>query len=104
MFSLKFLSFAKIKQIKWSAFFSNIEGIVTLLPLLAYIIFGLINVWLLALAMKDIATSIAFAVWMGLSLIGVRMIEVLILKESFSAREALFITLIVVGIIGLKKA
>lgn len=104
MFSLKFLSFKKIGAIHWSSFFQNTNGIVSLLPLLTYIVFGAVNVYLLALAMKQITTSVAFAIWTAVSLVGVKLVEVIFYKEQFSAKEAFFLALIIIGIIGLKKA
>lgn len=103
MFSLKFLSFKKIGAIHWPSFFQNTEGILSLLPLLAYIVFGAVNVYLLALAMKQVSTSVAFAVWTAASLIGVKLVEVLFYKEQYAAKEFLFLALIVIGIVGLKK-
>ena|SRR5579875_3140908 len=104
VFSLKFLSFKKIAAIKWGLFFQNNEGIFTLLPLLAYIVLGLGNIYLFSMATKLIPTSIAFAIWMSLTLVGVKLIELFIYKQSLTLRETIFITMIVVGIIGLKKA
>ena len=104
VFSLKFLSFKKIGTIQWRLFFKNADAIVTLTPLLAYIIFGLANVYFLALSMKQISTSLAFAVWTAVSVVGVRLAEIIFYKEPYSLREFFFLALIVVGIIGLKKS
>ncbi len=103
MFSLKFLSFEKIRGIRWNVFFQNTQGIATLIPLLAYILLGFANVYFLALAMKHISTSVAFAVWTGVSLIGVKVIEMTVYKQPYSIREFLFFALILIGIIGLKR-
>ena len=103
MFSLKFLSFKKIGGIRWSTFFQNPAGIVTLIPLLAYLILGLANVYFLALAMKQISTSVAFAVWTGVSLIGLKVIEMTVYKEPYSFKEFVFFALILAGVVGLKS-
>lgn len=103
MFSLKLLSFKKIGAIQWASFFQNTAGVSSLIPLLAYIVFGAVNVYLFALAMKQISTSVAFAVWTAASLVGVKLVEVFFYKEQYAAKDFLFLTLIVIGIIGLKK-
>ncbi len=101
-FSLKYLEMKKVTSIKWSHFFSNTEGIYTLLPLLGYIFFGLGNVYCFSIALKSIPTATALAIWMGISLIGIKLIEISILKQPHNYIQYIFITFIIVGIIGLK--
>ena len=103
-FSLKFLSFKKVAAIEWQHFFKSPVGMLTLLPLIAYIILGLGNVYFFALAIKQIPTSVAFAVWMAISLVGVKLIDILVYKEAFIWMQALYFMLIIFGIFGLKRS
>lgn len=102
-FSLKLLSFKKIATIRWSAFFSSTEGLVLLWPLLGYIFFGLANVYFFSLSMKEIPTSTALAAWMGVALIGVKLVDVIVFKEPWNVSELFFLALIIAGILGLRK-
>src|ERR1044072_9537023 len=67
-FSLKFLDFKKIGAIRWTTFFSNRQHLLVLAPLLGYILFGLANVFFFSLSVKQIPTSTALAVWMGVAI------------------------------------
>lgn len=102
-FSLKFLDFKKIGAIRWTSFFSNRQHFLVLAPLLGYILFGLANVFFFSLSVKHIPTSTALAVWMGVALIGVKLVDVSLFKEPWHPMQLFYLALIVVGIIGLKK-
>ena len=82
--------------------FSTKEGLVLLFPALLYVIFGIINIVFFSKAMQKLPASVAFAVWMSLTLIGVKIADIVILKESFSYLNLFFLLLILIGIIGIK--
>ena len=75
-----------------------------MLPVVAYVVFGIVNTVLLAISMRTIPTTTAFAVWMALTLVFLKAADVLWLKLNWSWSELLFILLIAVGIVGLKMA
>jgi len=102
-FCVKFLDFKKIASIKWSQFFTDKVSIWILMPLLGYIVFGLSNVFCFSLALKQIPASIALAVWMGITLAGVKLAEIYIFKEQYSWAQVFYMALILIGIIGLKR-
>lgn len=101
-FSVKFLDLKRIGAIRWGSFFSGPQSILLLLPLLGYIVFGLGNVYFFALAMKQIPMSVALAVWMGIALLGTILLEAVLLKQSWQLSQLFFMTLILIGVIGLK--
>jgi multidrug transporter EmrE-like cation transporter len=53
------------------------------------------------LSLKKIEVSIGYAVWSGVGIIGTSLLGLIIFKESFSWAKALFIGLILAGVIGL---
>lgn len=67
-----------------------------------YIIFGLGNIFFFSLAMKHIPSSNAYAVWVGITLIGLTLIDGLYLKQHINYIHILSILFIFAGIIGLK--
>jgi quaternary ammonium compound-resistance protein SugE len=101
-FSIKYLEMKKVTSIKWLHFFNNTEGIYTLIPLLGYIVFGLANIYCFSVALKTIPTATALAVWMGISLVGIKIVDISILKQPYNYTQFIFISLILIGIIGLK--
>lgn len=102
VYSLKYLSKDKLVAIQWGHFFQSTAPILAILPLVGYIVFGVTNIWFLSLAMKTIPTSIAFAVWTGMAIIGTKLVDSLVLGESISPMQLFFFGCILAGVIGLK--
>jgi len=103
-FSLKFMDVKKFKAIHWPGFFSKKENWVILVPFAGYILFGLANIVFFSMAMKQIPASMALAVWMGVALIGVKLVDVTVFKESYNGYQFLYMGLIIIGIVGLKRS
>ncbi len=59
------------------------------------------SIWLLALVVKHVPISIAYAVWSGAGTALVAVIAFLFLGESLGGVKAFFLALIVTGVIGL---
>lgn len=68
-YSLKYINVPALKTLRWATFYRFDGGMAVLLPWIAYIVFGIVNSVLLALAMRTIPTAMAFAVWMASSLL-----------------------------------
>lgn len=56
---------------------------------------------LLTLSLKYFQVSIAYAIWSGLGIISITIIGHLFFRENIDFVKAIFITLIVIGIVGL---
>ena len=102
-YSLKYTSVARIKALDWSQFFANSTGIMAVLPAIAYVAFGVANVFFFSKALNVIPASTAFAIWMGMALVGIKIVDTLVLKEAFQWVHVFYIGCILVGIIGLKR-
>lgn len=101
-YSLKYTKIADIKAIAWSQFFAGSAGIVALLPAICYVAFGVGNVFFFSKALNVIPASTAFAIWMGMALVGIKIVDTLVLKEAFQWMHVVYIGFILIGIIGLK--
>ncbi|RRB04497.1 DMT family transporter [Larkinella rosea] len=101
-YSVKFLQVDELKTLRWATFYRLDGGLPILSSWLAYFIFGVVNTVLLALAMRSITTSTAFAVWMALSLIFTKGVDVFWLKSTWTWPELFFMGLILIGVVGLK--
>ena len=102
-FSLRFLSVKKLKLIEWRSFFAHWENWAVLAPFAGYVLFGLGNIYFFSLAMKEIPESTALAVWMGTALIGVKFVEIIFLKTPYDWQQFIYMGLILIGIVGLKR-
>lgn len=102
IYSLKFIQVADMKALRWTTFYRPDGGLFIIAPWLGYILFGLANSILLGMAMRTISTATAFATWMALSLVFIKLIDVFGLKQEWSYPELFFTLLITIGIIGLK--
>ena len=102
-FSLKALNMQKIREIDWLHAPAHPAGLLPLVPLLGYVAFGLGNVALLSLATCHIPTATAYAAWMALAVVGIKIADVFVLKQPFSWLHVLFTGLIIVGVLGLRR-
>ena len=62
------------------------------------------SIWLLAVVVRTLPVSIAYAVWSGLGTAVVAMIAYFFLGESMTVLKAASLTMIVVGVVGLNFA
>ncbi|WP_222103976.1 DMT family transporter [Mucilaginibacter corticis] len=101
-FSLKLMKFNDLKKLNVSTALNLSVSLPIILPFVGYIVFGLINIYFFSQAIKQLPMAMAFAVWTAISLIFIKLAEMLFLKQSISIPEAFFIIQIMTGIIGLK--
>lgn len=101
-FCLKFMKFSDLKTLKFLTFYKWDGGLQILIPFVGYILFGLANIYLFSLAIKQIPTATAFAVWTASTLIFIKVAELAFYQQKISAPEIFFMFLIMVGILGLK--
>ena len=102
-FSLRFMSVKKLKTLHWRGLFSQQGNWAIVAPFAGYILFGLANVYFISLAMKEIPASTALALWMGTALVGVKLVEMFYLKVPYDWVQFIYIGLILIGIVGLKR-
>jgi small multidrug resistance pump len=63
-----------------------------------------ISIWLLAVVVRTIPVSVAYAVWSGVGTAVVAVIGYLLLGESLGPIKIMFLLLIIVGVVGLNVA
>lgn len=100
-FAVKYLKFSAFKQLTLANFYKT-EGLLIMAPLAAYIVFGISNVYFFSLALKQVSTATAFAVWTAVTLVFLKITEVVFLQQSISWNEVFFLLLIMAGIVGLR--
>jgi len=103
-YSLKYIDMKKILSTPVKFYFIEPGHTKLLLPAVGYILFGIGNIFFFSLAMKEIPTAVAFTVWVAISIIGLKLMDVWVFKaSSFNATDFFFYALIIIGILGLKK-
>jgi quaternary ammonium compound-resistance protein SugE len=99
-----FLTVSALFEVAWIVSLKLTDGFARLLPLLAYLVSGLGAAVFLSMAMKAIPMGTAYAVWMGVSLVGAPCVDVALFKEPCSAFRVGCALLIVAGTCGLRFA
>ena len=103
VYCLKFMELKKISSIGFTGMLTNKQNLILIIPVLGYALTGIGNIIFFYLAMKEIPTSVAFAVWMAITLSGVKIIDTYVFKEVITTVQVISFVLIIIGIIGLKK-
>jgi quaternary ammonium compound-resistance protein SugE len=96
------MKFSDLKTLRFINFYRWQGGLPVLIPFIGYILFGLANIYLFSLAIKQLPTAVAFAVWTATTLIFIKIAELIFFKQNISFVEIFFMLLIMVGILGLK--
>jgi len=96
------LLFAGLLEIVWAVGLKYTDGFTKLWPSVVTLAALVASFFFLAQAIKSIPLGTAYAVWTGIGAVGVATIGMLALGEPRTAIRIVCITLIVVGIIGLK--
>lgn len=78
------------------------EGFSRLWPTVGMAVAGGISFYLLSIAMRSLPVGTAYAVWTGIGAAGTVVLGILFLKESGDLIRLLSITLIIVGVVGLR--
>ncbi len=103
-YCLKYASLVRLRELGWARLFTEPAGWWALLPAVGYVAFGVGNVFFFSKALTHIPAATAFAIWMGMALVGIKLVDTLVLREPFSLSHVFYIGLILVGIVGLKRS
>ncbi len=96
------LIIAGIFEVVWAYFLKQSAGFTKILPVILFVITLAISMILLAISVKIIPISVAYPVWTGIGAVGSVMIGAIFFDEALSLLSTIFLTMIIVGIIGLK--
>lgn len=96
------LVLAGLFEIAWAIGLKYSEGLTRFWPSVWTGLAMLISVWLLGIAMKSLPLGTAYSIWVGVGAVGTVLLGIVLLGESASTARLISVTLIIVGIIGLK--
>lgn len=97
-----YLAIAGVFEVIWATALKYSEEFTKILPTIITIVGMVIGFIFLAKATKIIPVGTAYAVWTGIGAVGAVIVGILLFKEPVSTMRILFLSCIVVGIIGLK--
>lgn len=97
-----FLFSAGLAEIVFALSLKFNQGFTKLWPSVTTLVFGAASFYLLMVAIKTLPLGTAYAVWTGMGAVGVAIIGIVMFKESIDIYRLLSITLVVIGVIGLK--
>lgn len=97
-----YLILAGILEIFWATCLKLSNGF-TILKFSILTIVGMVFSFIfLAQATKILPLGTSYAIWTGIGALGSVIIEIILFKEVFTLPKVLFVTLLLIGIIGLK--
>jgi quaternary ammonium compound-resistance protein SugE len=99
-----YLLLAGLFEIGFAAMLKPTEGFSRLWPSLIVVVLGLVSLYFLAVAARDIPMGTAYPVWMGIGAIGAALFGIFAYDEPATALRLFFIAMLIGSIIGLKYA
>jgi quaternary ammonium compound-resistance protein SugE len=95
---------AGLLEIVWATALKQSDGFTRLWPSVVGVGGAALSFVLLAVALRQLPASTGYAVWVGIGAVGVALTGILLLGEAASAARVVFLTVIVIGVIGLRLA
>lgn len=102
MISWAFLLFGGLCEVGFVAMMKLSHGFKVVKYSLLTILFMTFSFYSLSHALKDIPIGVGYAVWAGIGAVGSVLVGMIFFKESKDIKKLLFISLVIIGIVGLK--
>ncbi len=96
------LVLAGIFETFWAICLKYSQGFTKLLPSVLTIAGMLVSFYFLSLSLKQLPLGTAYAIWTGIGTVGTLILGIVLFHESISIPQILCVSLIIIGIIGLK--
>lgn len=80
------------------------EGFTVLSWSLVAVVFFLLTLYALSVALRTIDVGIGYAVWAGIGAVGAALLSPVVFDETLSAAKALWLAVIIAGVVWLKLA
>ena len=93
---------AGLLEIVWATALKYSGGLARFWPSAIAVVAAVASIVMLSMALKSLPVGTAYAVWVGIGAVGVALAGIIFLGESASFARLAFLTLILVGIVGLR--
>lgn len=97
-----YLLFAGLSEVVWSSTMKLSNGFSHIWWTIATILGMIISFTLLSLSLKQLPLSLAYPIWTGIGAVGAIIVGVTIFGDKIPTVTWLFISLLIIGIIGIK--
>ncbi len=97
-----FLLLAGLLEVFWAVGLRSTHGFSRLVPSVFVGVAIVASLYFLALAQRTLPIAVAYAVWMGIGVLGTALVSAFLLREPLSGLQWLFIGLLLAGVAGLK--
>lgn len=91
-------------EVAWAVGLKYSAGFTRPWPSLATLLALLVSLWLLSLALRHLPLGTAYAVWVGIGVLGSALLGVLLFGETLTPLRLFSLGLIIAGVVGLKMA
>lgn len=96
-----YLFIAGLLEVAWATGMKHSEGFTRFWPTLWTLASMIVSFALLSISMRTLPLGTAYGVWTGIGAVGTVLVGIFLLGESSAPMRLFFISLIVIGIIGL---
>ena len=96
------LILAGIFEVTWACSMKYSNGFTVIVPTIITIMGYIASAIFLSIAMKNLPLGTAYAMWTGIGIVGTSILGIFLFREKLSVQQVICISLIVVGIVGLK--
>jgi len=93
---------AGLLEVIWAVGLRYTDGFTRLWPSVGTLLVMGLSFFLLSIAMRSLPTGTVYAVWVGIGAVGTAAVGIALLGEPASLPRLLSISLIILGIVGLK--
>lgn len=97
-----YLLIAGLFEVAWAYCLKQSNGFTHSIYSVLFGVTLVISMLLLGLAARNIPLSIAYPVWTGIGAVGAVVVGIFVLQDRFTWMTGVFLTMVVVGILGLK--
>lgn len=97
-----YLFIAGLLEVAWAIGLKYTIGWTKLWPSVFTIVSMIVGFYFLSLSLKTLPIGTAYAVWTGIGTVGTVLLGIILFQESSSILRIMCISLIVMGIVGLK--
>ena len=97
-----YLILAGLLEVVWATTLKMSEGFSKLSYSTATIFAMIASFYFLSRALKDLPMGLAYPIWTGIGAVGTMLFGVIFLKDQLSPATWIFVTLLIIGIIGIK--
>lgn len=96
------LTAAGLLEIVWAVALKEADGFSRLWPSVLGLAAAGLSLFMLSVALRTLPAATAYAVWVGIGIVGVALVGMIALDEEASVARLGFLALILVGIAGLR--